>query len=63
MSFSMKKTYNKFKVIYNENDGLNCIHGLKFYSMCLIIMGHRIMFTLIAPIVNANFIENVNYLL
>ncbi|KAF4533053.1 hypothetical protein B566_EDAN002616, partial [Ephemera danica] len=43
---------------HNKNpDGLDCIHGLKLVSVFLIIMGHRLMFNLGAPLINTEFIE------
>ncbi|KAJ8984562.1 hypothetical protein NQ317_006024 [Molorchus minor] len=42
-----------------NEDGLDCIAGLKVLSMFCIIMGHRCMFTLGYPVVNPKFVEEI----
>ncbi|KAF0772178.1 nose resistant to fluoxetine protein 6-like [Aphis craccivora] len=56
-SFSLSKNVRKLLTFPKTSDNLECIHGLKFISMCFIIVGHRFMFTLGSPIMNSNFIE------
>jgi len=60
-SFSLSKNVRKLLTFPKTSDNLECIHGLKFISMCFIIVGHRFMFSLGSPIMNTNFIEYVSY--
>lgn len=61
-SFSLSKNVRKLLTFPKTSDNLECIHGLKFISMCFIIVGHRFMFSLGSPIMNTNFIEYVSKL-
>ncbi|XP_039295304.1 nose resistant to fluoxetine protein 6 isoform X2 [Nilaparvata lugens] len=56
-AFSASSNVHKLLTYSDNADGLDCLHGLKFISICLIIMGHRVMFALSTPIVNTDFIE------
>ncbi|XP_046395726.1 nose resistant to fluoxetine protein 6-like [Ischnura elegans] len=57
MCFSAKANIDKLLSYKESNDGLECIHGLKMMSLCLIIMGHRLMFNLGSPLTNPEFVE------
>lgn len=59
-SFSLSKNIEKLLTFPKTSDNLECIHGLKFVSMCFIIVGHRFMFTLGSPMLNTHFIEYVS---
>lgn len=61
-SFSLSKNVRKLLTFPKTSDNLECIHGMKFISMCFIIVGHRFMFSLGSPIMNTNFIEYVSKL-
>lgn len=50
----------KLAVRSSNSDGLDCINGVKVFSMFLIIFGHRIMFSLGAPIINSDYVESVS---
>ncbi|XP_050523734.1 nose resistant to fluoxetine protein 6-like [Daktulosphaira vitifoliae] len=56
-SFSLSRNVRKLLTFPKTSDNLECIHGLKFISTCFIIVGHRFMFSLGAPIMNTEFIE------
>jgi hypothetical protein len=43
-----------------EAGDLRCIHGLRFFSMLLIILGHRCMFSFGGPLQNPEKVEQVN---
>ncbi|KAG8224977.1 hypothetical protein J437_LFUL003355 [Ladona fulva] len=57
LCFSARANIEKLLTYKESSDGLECIHGLKLMSLCLIIMGHRLMFNLGAPLTNAEFVE------
>ncbi|KAJ3657266.1 hypothetical protein Zmor_009082, partial [Zophobas morio] len=59
ISFSVWNNLKKLISEGEDDDGLQCIHGLKVFSMFLIIMGHRIMFGVGSPLLNPNFVENM----
>ncbi|XP_064215056.1 nose resistant to fluoxetine protein 6 [Tribolium castaneum] len=59
MSFSLWSNLKKLSHETENDDGLQCIHGLKVISMFLIIMGHRIMFGIGSPLMNPSFVENM----
>jgi hypothetical protein len=61
MSFSAVANVKKLLAHKKNPDGLDCIHGLKLVSVFLIIMGHRLMFNLGAPLINTEFIEGVSF--
>ncbi|KAF4528376.1 hypothetical protein B566_EDAN016910 [Ephemera danica] len=42
-----------------EAGDLRCIHGLRFFSMLLIILGHRCMFTFGGPLNNPESVEEI----
>lgn len=58
---SLSLAYNLKKLITqrSRSDGLDCVNGLKVFSMFFIIMGHRIMFYLGTPMVNSDYVETV----
>ncbi|XP_071452933.1 nose resistant to fluoxetine protein 6-like [Hetaerina americana] len=56
--FSASANIEKLLTYKESSDGLECIHGLKMMSLCLIIMGHRLMFNLGSPLTNPEFIES-----
>ncbi|XP_018326778.1 nose resistant to fluoxetine protein 6-like [Agrilus planipennis] len=58
MSFSLIRNIKKIFSYKKQQDKLECIHGLKVYSMALIIMGHRIMFFIGVPSINTNYAES-----
>lgn len=60
MSFSIWSNLKKLSSDGENDDGLQCIHGLKVFSMFLIIMGHRIMFGIGSPLLNPSYIESVS---
>ncbi|XP_046394843.1 nose resistant to fluoxetine protein 6-like [Ischnura elegans] len=59
LCFSARKNFlNIFKVKASEdNHGLNCIHGLRFMSMLLIIMAHRALAIISGPLFNPEVVE------
>lgn len=61
-AFSASANVLKLLKFSLSEDRLDCIHGMKFVSICLIIMGHRLMFVLGSPIVNTEFVEGVSTL-
>lgn len=61
-SLSLAHNLKKLAVSHSNSDGLDCINGLKVFSMFLIIMGHRIMFCLGSPMVNSDYVESVSYI-
>ncbi|XP_046383567.1 nose resistant to fluoxetine protein 6-like [Ischnura elegans] len=50
---------NGLKLFEDEvsDNPLQFLNGAKFYSICLIIMGHRIFFSLGGPIMNSQYVE------
>lgn len=63
-SFSIKKNWMSLTQgpAARDNDAgdLRSIHGIRFLSMLLIILGHRCMFSLGGPLFNPEKIEEVN---
>ncbi|XP_018568697.2 nose resistant to fluoxetine protein 6-like [Anoplophora glabripennis] len=59
MCFSFPHNMKKLASKSTNEDGLDCISGLKTLSMCFIIMGHRCMFTFGSPMTNPKFIEEM----
>lgn len=63
-SFSIKKNWMTLSQgpAPRDNDAgdLRSIHGLRFFSMLLIILGHRCMFSLGGPLFNPERIEQVS---
>ncbi|KAJ8951665.1 hypothetical protein NQ318_012206 [Aromia moschata] len=57
--FSFRKNLKKLASESRNEDGLQCIAGLKVLSMFCIIMGHRCMFTLGYPVINPKFVEEI----
>ncbi|KAG8228547.1 hypothetical protein J437_LFUL009004 [Ladona fulva] len=41
----------------SSDNPLQFLNGVKFYSICLIIMGHRIFYSLGGPIMNTHYVE------
>jgi hypothetical protein len=60
LSFSLWQNLKKLSGESDNDDGLQCIHGLKVISMFLVIMGHRIMFGVGSPMLNPSFVEDVS---
>uniref|UniRef100_A0A8D8VQF5 Nose resistant to fluoxetine protein 6 n=1 Tax=Cacopsylla melanoneura TaxID=428564 RepID=A0A8D8VQF5_9HEMI len=50
LSFSM--VHNFQKLFSGSNEELRFLHGLKFISMCLIIMGHRLFYYFQSPVLD-----------
>ncbi|KAL3267193.1 hypothetical protein HHI36_011329 [Cryptolaemus montrouzieri] len=58
-AFSFSHTIKKMATVSKNEDGMDCMHGIKAISMFLIIMGHRIMFSISSPVANPIFVENI----
>lgn len=59
ISFSLIDNLEKLLGNNSDENDLNCINGLKVFSMFLIILGHRIMFAVGSPVVNSDYVESV----
>ncbi|CAG9857869.1 unnamed protein product [Phyllotreta striolata] len=59
LCFSVPKNLKKLATGTNNEDGLDCLAGVKVLSMFLIIMGHRCMFIFGAPISNPLLLEKM----
>ncbi|KAK9869956.1 hypothetical protein WA026_006054 [Henosepilachna vigintioctopunctata] len=59
-AFSYSHIIKKLASESNNEEGLDCVHGIKTISMFLIIMGHRIMFCIGSPIGNSVYVESVS---
>lgn len=59
-SFSLVYNLKKLATQHSNSHNLDCINGLKVFSMFLIIMGHRLMFSLGSPMVNPDYVESVS---
>lgn len=60
LSLSVVRSTSKFLTINNSSDlNLNCICGIKFLSMLLIIAAHSLLFLTGGPIVNEAFLKEV----
>lgn len=60
LSFSLMNNLEKILSSKAFDSGLDCINGLKVFSMFLIIMGHRIMFSVGSPLSNSDYVESVS---
>ncbi|XP_044748861.1 nose resistant to fluoxetine protein 6-like [Coccinella septempunctata] len=58
-AFSYSHTIKKMASESSSEDGMECMHGMKTISMFLIIMGHRIMFSVSSPVGNPIFVESI----
>ncbi|XP_045481000.1 uncharacterized protein LOC123685389 [Harmonia axyridis] len=56
-SFSFSNTCEKLTTFKINEDGFNCLNGMKVLTMCLIIMGHRIMFYISSPLSDPSHFE------
>ncbi|KAK9869954.1 hypothetical protein WA026_006052 [Henosepilachna vigintioctopunctata] len=56
-AFSHLHTMEKITSVCKSDGDLQCIHGLKTLSMFIVIMGHRVMFSVGSPLSNPNYIE------
>ncbi|KAJ8912893.1 hypothetical protein NQ315_011216 [Exocentrus adspersus] len=59
LCFSFPYNLKKLATKSRNQDGLDCISGLKTLSMFFIIMGHRCMFMFGAPMTNPKFLEEM----
>ncbi|CAG9772712.1 unnamed protein product [Ceutorhynchus assimilis] len=59
MCFSFPINFKKFTSESRNTDGLDCIAGMRVYSMVLIIVLHRIMFEFGSPMVNPKYVEKL----
>ncbi|XP_057655774.1 nose resistant to fluoxetine protein 6-like [Diorhabda carinulata] len=59
LCFSFPYNLKKLATKTENDDGLDCLAGIKVISLFLIIFGHRCMFTFGGPLYNAPFIEEV----
>lgn len=59
LSFSSLENFKKLTTCGKNVDGLNCMAGMKVYSMFLIILLHRNMFDFGTAVSNPKFIEQV----
>lgn len=57
--FSFPTNFKKFTSEGKNLDGLDCLAGMRVYSMVLIILLHRIMFEFGSPMVNPKYVEKV----
>ncbi|KAJ8978537.1 hypothetical protein NQ317_009480, partial [Molorchus minor] len=58
--FSYINTIGKFLHIKPNELNLECICGIKFISMTLIIVGHSLMFIIGGPVANKNFFDEMS---
>ncbi|CAH1101350.1 unnamed protein product [Psylliodes chrysocephalus] len=59
LCFSLQKNIKKLTTVSKNADSLNCMAGMKVYSMCMIIMLHRNMFDFGAAIENPKYVEKL----
>jgi hypothetical protein len=53
VSFSMFTNGSKLLATKSSEGTLTCLHGIRFLSICWIVVGHRYMFSLGEPSINA----------
>ena len=53
VSFSLFTNVSKLLATKSSEDTLTCLHGIRFLSICWIVMGHRFMLSLGEPSINA----------
>ncbi|XP_060528416.1 nose resistant to fluoxetine protein 6-like isoform X2 [Cylas formicarius] len=59
LCFSFPRNYEKLTSEGRNSNGLDCLSGMKVYSMLLIIVLHRIMFEFGSPMVNPKYVEKL----
>lgn len=63
LSFSVIRNAAKMLKVGPANDlNLNCVCGIKFVSMMIIVAGHTLVFMIGGPVVNDEFFKEVNSL-
>lgn len=60
LCFSLPSNVRKLTAQGRNLDGLDCLAGMRVYSMLLIVLLHRIMFEFGSPMVNPKDVEKVS---
>ena len=61
LCFSLKRNLKTIFAVNYKHRGLDTIHFLRFFSMCCVLLGHRMMQYYFNPVVNKRYLEMVSY--
>lgn len=59
-SFSVVSNCKKILTIKSTKNPLDCLHGIRFLSICYVIVGHRYCLSMYFPLVNSLEIMDVS---